>query len=63
MRHVAVPLAGLAFAVLDTASSALAGQDHATAPVGCYDIAVGDWYVADSVPDFQTLVLPWARGR
>lgn len=58
MRHVAVPLAGLAFAVLDTSSSALAAQDPVTAPAGCYDIAVGDWYVADSVPNKSLSPLP-----
>ncbi len=56
MRHVAVPLAGLALAVFDTASAT--AQDHAAAPVGCYDITVGDWYVAYSVPNKPPSPLP-----
>jgi len=58
MRHVAAPLAGLALAVLDTASATLTAQDQVTAPVGCYDITVGDWYVAYAVPNEPPRPLP-----
>ena len=58
MRYIAVPLAGLALAVLETAFGTLAAQDHATTPVGCFDITVGDWYVAYSVPNEPPQPLP-----
>ncbi len=58
MRYIVLPVGWLALAALATGT--MAAQERPAELTGCYDIAVGAWYVAkEAEPDWPD----WTKGR